>query len=149
MQHKPKRTRSTGRRDRAFRDTHARIVCAWRDSNAKHTPAQDTFAKCSAIVNEADVTNYDRGRLAAANWALREYSVLTHARWQLYLDDVPVTSDEISAKRAAGDEDAWLRVKGRHEYDESHDPYYSPDEPQWLHSSREHCDATGRVHNTQ
>lgn len=141
-----KRIRSTKARDNNFRDLHSSLVVAWRDSNRNHTPSQETFRRCSQRIENADVTVVDRGRLNDANWALREYSVMAHASWQLYLDGSPVTSDEVSAKRAAGDEDVWLRIKGRHEYAGSHDPYYSNDPPVFLHSSREHCNEVGLVH---
>jgi hypothetical protein len=138
--------RATIKRAVNFRSAHTRIVLLWREGNRSHRPEHEIFTECQAIVDSCDVTNYDRTRLSAALYALREYSVMTHARWQLYIDDAPVTSDEISRKRESGDADVWLRVKGRHEYDESHDPYYENKTPEWLHSSKRRSDVAYEVY---
>lgn len=138
--------RATMKRAENFCLAHTRIVLLWREGNRAHRPEHDIFAECQAIVNSCDVTNHDRTRLSAALYALREYSVMTHARWQLYLDGKPVTSDEISAKREAGDEQVWYRVQGRHEYDNSHDPYYENKEPEYLSSTKQCSDVAYEVH---
>lgn len=138
--------RATKRRAQNYRDAHTRILILWRDGAKIHRPHEEIFKACQVIIDNADVTNDDRRRLKQTQWAMREYSVLTHARWQLYLDGNPVTSAQISAKREAGDEDVWLRIKGRHEWDDSHDPYYDREDPHWLHTSKQHCNEVGRVH---
>lgn len=139
------RIRSTKRRNRNYRDAHSRILSLWRIGTRAHRPVTEIFGACLAVIDASDVTITDRAKLHTVLWALREYSVLCHARWQLWLDGAPCTSEEISAEREAGDEGAWYRVKGRHEYDDSHDPFYEAAEPEYLSSMKQRSDVQYEV----
>jgi len=53
----------------------------------------------------------------------KDHRLVPYVRWQLRLDNHYVTSDELSAMRAAGDEGVWRRVEGTHIWNHNWKPY--------------------------
>ena len=61
------------------------------------------------------------------------FASVRFVRWQHRLDGVFVTSDEVCAKRAAGDENVWDRLESAHIWNHNHKPF-SP----WAGASEPH-----------
>lgn len=136
--------RSSKSRDLRYYAAKQSLTIRWRDAFRKHEPLHVTHAAISTWIKNLDVTITQRTTLHDGNWALRDYAVNALSRWQLYLDGVPRTFDEIatiadaeSAKLAhlgkGPADDARLaimhRICGRHEWEESHDPFYEDEAP--------------------
>lgn len=133
-----RRVRSSKSRDARYYSACQSLCCKWRDAMRAHKPLHETHATISEWIASLDVTIEQRRTLMDKHWALRDFAVIAHARWQLYLDGTPRTFDEIAD--AAEDEhehigpkhDARLavmqRICGRHEWDDSHDPFYASDD---------------------
>ena len=145
----PNRVRSTKSRDARFYNAKQTLVVRWREAIRAHTPLHDTFRAISDWIRDLDITITQRTTLHDGNWTMRDYAVMTHARWQLYLDGIPRTFDEIAdmahvAEQACASEgtgpmrglEAYLAVMhrtcGRHEWDTSHDPFYADKAPRLL-----------------
>jgi len=154
-----KRPRASKTRSRTFDRMRGQIASAYLHAVKTHEPITVTFKRCLDAIDEVDVTATQRKTLQDALWATREFVVAEHARWQLYIktpDDTdglpiarnwasrrnvthyrgvcwtPLTSDEISALREAGDEHVWSRVHGRMEWRDSQKPFYEDEPPQPL-----------------
>lgn len=147
---RPKRVRSSKSRDRRFYQAKSELVTRWRAVYREHRPLHDAFTAIQDWIRSLDVTTTQRATLRDQSWALRDLAVAEHARWQLYLDGDPRTFDEIAAvaheaERAASTDgpgpahEAYLgvmrRICGRHEWGDSHDPFYADEPPGLLNSS--------------
>lgn len=143
------RVRSCQSRDRRYYAAVQTLAVRWRDAIRAHKPLHATHTAISEWINSLDVTITQRASLRDKHWSIRDFAVIAHSRWQLYLDGVPRTFDEIAAIADAESakvvhlgrgpaDDARLavmrRICGRHEWDDSHDPFYA-DEPPGLLSS--------------
>ncbi len=143
------RVRSSKSRDARYYSAAQSLTIRWRDAFRKHEPLHVTHTAISEWIRDLDITISQRTSLHDKNWALRDYAVNALSRWQLYLDGVPRTFDEIAsvADVAAADvahlghgpaDDARIavmrRICGRHEWEASHDPFYENDAPGLLHT---------------
>lgn len=144
-----KRVRSSKTRDRRYYTAAQTLTIKWRDVFRSHTPLHNAFSEISTWIKSLDVTIAQRTTLHDRSWALRDYAVNALSRWQLYLDGVPRTFDEIAA--IADAETAAIehigpkhtarcavmqRICGRHEWEASHDPFYEDVEPELLSTDR-------------
>ena len=142
-----RRVRSSKSRDRRYYSAAQELTTKWRNAFRKHAPLQETHATISAWIRSLDITITQRTSLYDKSWALRDYAVNALSRWQLYLDGVPRTFDEIAdiAKLAEDcveglgpKHDAHIaimrRICGRHEWETSHDPFYDSADPGCLHT---------------
>lgn len=143
------RVRSSKSRDARYYGAAQHLTIQWRNAFRAHTPLHVTHAAISTWINGLDITITQRTSLHDKNWALRDYAVNALSRWQLYLDGVPYTFDEIadiaSAAAAAvshlgkGPADdvriaVMHKICGRHEWETSHDPFYEDLPPGSLNS---------------
>jgi hypothetical protein len=119
------RVRWSQERWRRERYVEGQLISIFRKAMTEHTPCCEAFAACIDLIGESDLTVTQKRDLTARAWALRDWLWATEATWQLYVDGIPLTSNEISDRRAAGDENIWLRVKGRHEWRGTHEPFAS------------------------
>lgn len=103
-----------------------RALSRLKDAFGSAVSFKVTADKMAEMMREAispfKLPPYEQGFLDGYRGALREEVWRRHVRWQLYLDGVRVTSDEISAiadrEESEGKEraDTWKRVTGRHEW---------------------------------
>ncbi len=145
-----KRVRASKSRDARYYSACSELISRWRNVIRDHTPLQRAHADISAWIDTLDVTSTQRVSLYDRSWAMRDFAVMSGARWQLYLDGQPRTFDEISAiatiaekasahlGKGAADtahNEVMHRICGRHEWHTSHDPFYADEVPGNLHSS--------------
>ena len=145
-----KRIRSSQSRDARYYSAAQSIAVQWRDAFRKHEPLHVTHERISTWIRSLDVTVTQRASLSDKHWAMREYAVTALSRWQLYLDGVPRTFDEIAAIAAAAETAVqhlgkgpthaahlavMRRICGRHEWENSHDPFYADEQPGNLNQS--------------
>ena len=137
-----KRVRSSKSRDRRYYSAAQEITTKWRDGFRTHAPLHVAHEKISTWIASLDVTITQKASLHDKHWALRDYAVHALSRWQLYLDGVPHTFDEIAAIADAAEatveglkpkHEAHIavmrRICGRHEWEASHDPFYEDEAP--------------------
>lgn len=101
---------------------HARLASTVRDvySWARHfcpTHVEIRANLTRQVYDTRDyrkLTPYYRGKLSGLIECLAESLYRADVVWQLYVDGIPRTSNEISAMRQSGDENVWARVEGAH-----------------------------------
>lgn len=155
--------RWTQRRFNTFNQLRLSIAGAYVQTVKTCEPITMTFKRVLKTITDADVTATQRKTLHDTLWATRMFVVVEHARWQLYIKTpesvrglptcvqvvnykgvywTPLTSEEISALREAGDEDIWLRVHGRMEWRDSQKPFYEDEPPSLLRIAESEDDST-------
>lgn len=135
-----KRIRITDRLRKEADNTFCRISNAFRDCQREGTPLNATSALARAIRTEREWPPSISYELYCRTDALWKHLVNCEAVWVLYLDGEVTNSDEISAKRSAGDEGVWDRVCGHFEW-RSHPgkPFYEGEAPKLLSSQGAHA----------
>lgn len=132
-----KRIRITKRMRQHFDYARQRIISEWCRIAKRRDPVE-TFSFASVEKLYGPFAPSLREALWYQHYALWNYHAQAHARWQLYLDGRPVTCDEISIiadkEESEGKEwaETWARVTGRHEWDDTHRPFYDDAAPRGL-----------------
>jgi hypothetical protein len=133
---KPKRApRLTQTRLTNQRNVEENIVTLYQRAQQYGEAIELAFERATKRIEDVDLTSGQREQLRAFLWGVRAFLVRTEALWQLYVDGEPMTSTEISMRRAAGDEGIWDRVAGRHVWrSHPHLGFYTNNPPELLSS---------------
>ena len=91
---------------RIYADSAWKRIPSWCRGRIEQRIRDEHSGMYSPRVSASDLDKLRFGKLHPAD--------IPYVKWELKVDGQPVTSDEISKRRAAGDEGIWDRVKGSH-----------------------------------
>jgi hypothetical protein len=128
-----KRIRITDRLRREADNCFCRISAVFQQAQREGTPLNEAAARAREIRAEREWPPSISYEIYLRTDALWKFLVQSEAKWQLYLDGEPTTSNAVSHLRAEGDEDVWDRLHGLMEW-RSHPgkPFYVNEGPQPL-----------------
>jgi hypothetical protein len=106
------RKRITKTREERLRALKTSAIWTFANAAKAGTGMHEAFEVVMQECKAADLTPTQKEELTNYTWGIRDHYHQTEPHWQLFVDGVPRTSEEISAMREAGDETVWHRVKG-------------------------------------
>jgi hypothetical protein len=107
-----KRRRITPRREHLLRSLKSQVVSLFVKAAETGTGIHEVFQEAMALRNGSDLAPSQKEELTSYAWGIRDLYVYTDAHWQLFLDGIALSSEQISELREKGDVEVWNRMRG-------------------------------------